>query len=151
MAVTRIAMTVTSELADLPAIRRFVVLSGTALATSFDPDVAALVASEVAANAIGLDAGEVTITVTPQGRRLRVEVRDHGYGMPEVNQPGRLDNFNDTAGVNGTDGDPFAHHWGLVIVDQLADRWGVEQFLPGKIVWFELPERRRADSSVATS
>lgn len=141
MVLTRIAMTVTSELRDLPIIRRFVVLGGTALGVAVDPGVAALLASEVAANAIALDAGEVTVTVTRQGRRFRVEVRDHGYGMPEVPHPGVPHPDAPEEVLGGTGVARAMRQWGLVIVDQLADRWGVEQFLPGKIVWFELSDR----------
>ena len=55
---------------------------------------------------------------------LRVEVRDHGYGLPVLDH---------AAGLDGG--------LGLRLVDRLADRWGVDQFLPGKIVWFELEPR----------
>ena len=50
-------------------------------------------------------------------------MRDFGYGLPEVSHPGP----NDLGGGRG-----------LMIVEQLADAWGVDEFLPGKIVWFEL-------------
>jgi hypothetical protein len=44
--------------------------------------------------------------------------------MPEVLDPGADE-------VSGR---------GLLIVDRVSDRWGIDQFLPGKIVWFELAE-----------
>ena len=31
-----------------------------------------------------------------------------------------------------------------MIVDRLADDWGVDEFLPGKIVWFEMASNVRS-------
>lgn len=81
--------------------------------------------SELVTNAIvhGLTAFDVTVEVAEA--ELRVEVTDHGHGVPTVqthippsNERGR----------------------GLRIVSELSDRWGVDgvEDLPGKRVWFEL-------------
>ncbi|MEE4490072.1 ATP-binding protein [Streptomyces sp. BE230] len=51
--------------------------------------------------------------------QVRVEVHDSGDGEPGVREPD---------GESGR---------GLVIVDALADRWGVGERSPGKIVWCE--------------
>ena len=54
--------------------------------------------------------------------RVRVEVRDDGPGF--------------TASARETDGDPGAG-WGLFLVDELADDWGIESGVQN-CVWFEL-------------
>ena len=37
------------------------------------------------------------------------------------------------------DPDPTrASGWGLFLVDELADRWGVEPADPGTLIWFEI-------------
>ncbi|MEU8622568.1 ATP-binding protein [Streptomyces sp. NPDC048623] len=86
-------------------------------------DVAELLASELVTNAlIHTDHGAVvTATVVPD--RLRVEVRDFtaGFGHPCV--------------PHADDG---THGRGLVLVQALADSWGVENHGVGKVVWFEL-------------
>jgi len=94
-----------------------------------DADVVALLTSELTANAVELGAGEVTVTVRCVDRRLRVEVRDFGYGRPEVLHPDAVD---------------LGGGRGLMIVEQLADDWGVDEFLPGKIVWFEMASTVRS-------
>jgi two-component sensor histidine kinase len=80
-----------------------------------------LLTHELVKNALAVDEPDVRVSVarTPLGG-VRVEVMDHGYGLPEM------------------DDDRDHGHFGLQIVDRVADRWGVDQFLPGKIVWFEL-------------
>lgn len=55
--------------------------------------------------------------------RVRVEVHDSGDGEPGVREPD---------GESGR---------GLVIVDALADRWGLGQRVPGKVVWCEFGVR----------
>ncbi|NUK04215.1 ATP-binding protein [Streptomyces lunaelactis] len=50
---------------------------------------------------------------------LRVEVHDSGDGQPSVREPD---------GESGR---------GLMLVDALADKWGVGERDPGKIVWCE--------------
>ena len=62
----------------------------------------------------------VDVEITPD--RLRAEVSDHGRGFkPEPVAA-------DYRGAGG---------WGLVIVDRLADRWGVRNG-PPSCVWFEI-------------
>jgi len=76
------------------------------------------------AEALGESGIKVAVQRTPVGG-ARIEVRDHGYGIPTV------------------DARPLA--LGLRIVEELSDRWGVDQFLPGKIVWAERdPDSTRA-------
>ncbi|GGT17884.1 ATP-binding protein [Streptomyces purpureus] len=87
-------------------------------------DVAELLATELVTNAlIHTDHGaEVTATVAPDA--LRVEVRDHVAGLPGPSHAPYAD--------DGT------HGRGLVLLQALADSWGVRPDGAGKVVWFEL-------------
>ena len=124
MSVAQLSITVTAEPDSVGSVRRFVESARRTLDARVDAEVAAVLTSELVTNAVALGAGEVTVTVRrAEGGRLRVEVRDHGYGMPEVAHPSPWD----PGGGRG-----------LMIVEELSAAWGVQQFLPGKIVWFEL-------------
>jgi len=124
MSVAQLSITVTAEPDSVGSVRRFVESARRTLDARVDAEVAAVLTSELVTNAVALGAGEVTVTVRcADGGRLRVEVRDHGYGMPEVAHPEPWD----PGGGRG-----------LMIVEELSAAWGVQQFLPGKIVWFEL-------------
>jgi anti-sigma regulatory factor (Ser/Thr protein kinase) len=88
-----------------------------------------LVLSELVTNAVRVPApGDrmvgVRIVCRERGGLLRLEVSDAGEGYPEVQRPGEFD----TAGR------------GLLLVDALADRWGVDERQAGigKTVWAEL-------------
>lgn len=87
---------------------------------------AQLLVSELVTNAIrhaGLDDGEMIQLVVVAGHRaLRIEVCDPGAGF-EVAEPAP-----DPTRPSG---------WGLYLVRELADRWGVERNA-GTRVWFEL-------------
>lgn len=87
-------------------------------------DVAELLASELVTNALlHTDRGAV-VTATVEDSRLHVEVQDFMAGLPVPEVPdGGL-------GTNGR---------GLVLVESLADAWGVRTSQGvGKVVWFEL-------------
>ena len=83
---------------------------------------ASLCLTELVTNAIQHSSarGDLELTLVVDGERLRVEVVDPGGGF-----------------VPGPSGKGDEGGWGLVIVDRLADRWGVE---PGErtLVWFEM-------------
>lgn len=85
--------------------------------------VAELLTSELVTNAlVHTDHGAVvTATVVPE--QLRVEVRDF---VPGLDVPHALPADDRTNGR------------GLVLVQALADSWGVEDQGVGKVVWFEL-------------
>jgi anti-sigma regulatory factor (Ser/Thr protein kinase) len=87
---------------------------------------ARLLVSELVTNAIlhaGLDDDDVIKLVVVTGESaLRIEVCDPGPGF-ELRQPGP-----DPAQPTG---------WGLYLVRELSDRWGVERD-PETRVWFEL-------------
>jgi anti-sigma regulatory factor (Ser/Thr protein kinase) len=86
---------------------------------------ATLLLSEVVTNSVrhaGLGDDDAIEVVLDAGDVLRVEVRDRGAGFePTALEP-------DPARPNG---------WGLYLVQQLADRWGVDKG-PPTTVWFEL-------------
>ena len=89
---------------------------------------ARLLVSELVTNAIrhaGLGEGDrITLTMETKERGLRVEVCDPGPGF-EVAEP-----TPDPARPSG---------WGLYLVRELSDRWGVER--EGETtVWFELDQ-----------
>jgi anti-sigma regulatory factor (Ser/Thr protein kinase) len=95
-----------------------------------DLNIAALLMTELVANSVkhaGAEAGShLRLDLTVTADRIRVEVRDGGPGFVPARRP---------AG---------AYHWGIELVDRLADRW---QVVPGNghgdtSVWFELDRGR---------
>lgn len=90
----------------------------TALPDTRRPD-ARLLATELVTNAFRHGAPPITMTVEINDEHLRVEVGDSGGGRPRR----RPD--------PGPDGG-----WGLVLVDAVADRWGVAD--GSTSVWFEI-------------
>jgi anti-sigma regulatory factor (Ser/Thr protein kinase) len=89
-----------------------------------------LVISELVTNSVrhaGLDASDpVQLSVNVDGDTVRVAVRDMGPGFKPPPAP------DDPGHVGG---------WGLVLVEQLADRWGVESDGDANVVWCELKRR----------
>ncbi|MFC8370431.1 MULTISPECIES: ATP-binding protein [unclassified Streptomyces] len=86
-------------------------------------EVAELLTSELVTNALVHTGCEAVLTVTVRPRGLRVEVRDFVDREPRPRAPSVDD---------GT------HGRGLVLVESLADGWGVRKHRVGKSVWFEL-------------
>ena len=82
-----------------------------------------LLVSELVTNAVRHAGGEaVRLVVAVTGTLLRIEVHDPGNGF-EVKPPSD---------------DPLrASGWGLVLVEELADRWGIDHH-PRTRVWFEM-------------
>jgi anti-sigma regulatory factor (Ser/Thr protein kinase) len=89
-----------------------------------------LVISELITNSVrhaGLNATEpVQLSVRVDGDTVRVAVRDPGPGFKPPAAP------SDPAHVGG---------WGLVLVDQLAEKWGVDHDGDANVVWCELRRR----------
>ena len=85
---------------------------------------AQLLACELFSNALDHGAGAITMQVTRLPGELRVDVADAGDGGPRV----RTVTLHDVRGR------------GLLILESLALRWGVDPFEqgPGKSVWFVL-------------
>ena len=82
-----------------------------------------LMVSELAANAVVHAATSFEVTVLRTSDHVRVEVRDTDASRPAVRWP-------DTDQPRGR---------GLQIVNALADRWGIEAWVDGKVgktVWF---------------
>ncbi|WP_425575617.1 ATP-binding protein [Streptomyces gobitricini] len=90
------------------------------------PDVAELLTSELVTNALIHTEHGAVVTATMTPRTLRVEVRDFATALPTPYAPAIDD---------GT------HGRGLVLVQALADAWGVLTHGVGKVVWFELTSR----------
>ncbi|MFG3497123.1 ATP-binding protein [Streptomyces sp. NPDC047928] len=86
-------------------------------------DVAELLTSELVTNALIHTEHGAVLTATLSTTRLRVEVRDFAAAMPTPYAPAIDD---------GT------HGRGLLLVQALADAWGVQSQGVGKVVWFEL-------------
>jgi anti-sigma regulatory factor (Ser/Thr protein kinase) len=82
-----------------------------------------LLVSELVTNAVRhAEGAAVRLIVSMTGGVLRVEVHDPGRGFKVKPPP------NDPLRASG---------WGLVLVAELADRWGVEG-APRTRVWFEM-------------
>ncbi|MFI9612324.1 ATP-binding protein [Streptomyces sp. NPDC052023] len=86
-------------------------------------EIAELLTSELVTNAIVHTDHEAVLTATVGPHGLRVEVRDYvsRRPRPRVAEP-----------------DENTHGRGLVLVESLADAWGVRPHEVGKSVWFEL-------------
>ncbi|MDX6311766.1 MAG: hypothetical protein QOF84_7113 [Streptomyces sp.] len=90
-------------------------------------DDAELAADELITNALVHTDGGAVLTLrmmSEPSRRLRIEVHDLASNWPRRRDPG-------DAEVSGR---------GLLLVDQLADAWGVEPHGAGKSVWCEFRE-----------
>lgn len=96
-----------------------------------------LLVTEVVTNAVlhaGMSEGDpVALAVRVSPSRVRVEVTDPGPGFapdrvapPELLSTGRR---------------------GLVLLEELSDRWGVKRDGEGNLVWFELDRPNRAGGS----
>ena len=81
-----------------------------------------LMVSELASNCVLHTSAEFVVCVVRAERMVRVEVTDTGRGLPVLRQPASAD-------LRGR---------GLVIVEELADEWGVvpQAGETGKMVWF---------------
>ncbi|WP_324786991.1 ATP-binding protein [Streptomyces sp. H51] len=86
-------------------------------------DIAELLTSELVTNALVHTDRDAVLTATVGPCGLRVEVRDFAARRPRMRVPDRDE------GTNGR---------GLVLVQSLADAWGVRAHGVGKSVWFEL-------------
>jgi anti-sigma regulatory factor (Ser/Thr protein kinase) len=89
-------------------------------------DDVVLCVSELATNALvhGVPPGRgFLLRLSHCGDGVRVEAHDSGDGVPAV----PLDRAEPAEGGRG-----------LLLVSELADKWGVEERAPGKIVWCEV-------------
>lgn len=91
-------------------------------------DAAVLLVSELVTNAVqhaGPDTSATVLRLEYSGRWLRIEVHDTS---PDGPRP-RTRDWLDESG------------FGLLLVDALAAKWGVQQTTQGKAVWAELDAR----------
>jgi anti-sigma regulatory factor (Ser/Thr protein kinase) len=110
---------------DAPSIggaRRFVAAALDGLTPTTVDDVTLMV-SELATNVVrhARTAFRVSVQQTPS--HVRVAVTDTGTGRPEARDP-------EPDEASGR---------GLLIVDRLAESWGVDTAGPAKTVWFTVP------------
>lgn len=115
-------------LESVAAIRRFVTRS---LRREPEARIAVLLASELAANGIVHAGSDIVVTVVGGLDATYVAVYDTGPGAPRL-----MDPTPDTASGRG-----------ILLVDALADAWGVQTHDGGKSVWFVL---RRSIAGMAT-
>ncbi|MGM0355521.1 SpoIIE family protein phosphatase [Streptomyces sp. ECR3] len=98
-------------------------------------DSAVLLLSEMLTNVLvhtdadALLVAEVSGGPAAGGRTVRVEVSDISDDLPHKRDPGEL----------------ASSGRGLVLMEFLADHWGVDPRGEGKTIWFELREREAAD------
>jgi signal transduction histidine kinase len=85
------------------------------------PD-AELVISELVTNAVRYSRGNIGLRLV-LGDGLFCEVRDHSAALPRLRQVGE----DEESGL------------GLLVVSQVASRWGTRRTSEGKVVWCELP------------
>jgi anti-sigma regulatory factor (Ser/Thr protein kinase) len=84
-----------------------------------------IVVSELVTNAVEHTSSPIALRIYDRHGFVRIEVEDHGKGWPRLEDPGPEE----------------ASGRGLLIVDHLARRWGVERRAGngnGKTVWAEL-------------
>ena len=97
---------------------------------------ACLLVTELVANAVqhgsGGPADTVTVRVCKSHRGLRVGVIDAGPAFEPTPRAGEGGGLPESG-------------WGLYLVEQMADRWGVEPG-PEREVWFELDDSSRGMS-----
>ncbi len=86
-------------------------------------EVAALLLTELVSNAVRHAGGEIVVRASLRGPVLMAEVSDGSERAPRVTGERRSDTESGR---------------GMLLIDQLADRWGVEPLPTGKRVWFEL-------------
>jgi anti-sigma regulatory factor (Ser/Thr protein kinase) len=90
-------------------------------------DSAVLMTSEMLTNVLVHTDGDALLVAEVTGgppRRLRAEVADASDDLPHKRHPGEL----------------ASSGRGLVLMELLADRWGVDPRGEGKSIWFELYE-----------
>jgi anti-sigma regulatory factor (Ser/Thr protein kinase) len=85
-------------------------------------EVSELLVTELVANVVTHVGAPMTIRAHHADSVMRVEIEDPSHDVPVVRHPDEADE----------------HGRGMLLVDQLADAWGVVQHSEGKTVWFEL-------------
>ncbi|MCU1486957.1 MAG: hypothetical protein JWN67_3703 [Actinomycetia bacterium] len=108
--------------ASVPVARHFTIEALHALGQDGADEVAELLVSEVATNAVVHAGSPMRVSVWCHEGRPRVEVRDDDPTPPHEVVP-----------------DPMACGGrGMMLVDALSSAWGVNRSALGKTIWFEL-------------
>lgn len=121
----RAAISLPAETGSIPRARRFVDES---LPDTCWADDVTLLVSELASNAVRHARSPFTVAVGCDAATVRVEVADASPQLPVLQQP-------PVEAVTGR---------GLMIIEALSRRWGVEPTETGKTVWFEVDCRADA-------
>ncbi|MCX5196140.1 SpoIIE family protein phosphatase [Streptomyces sp. NBC_00249] len=99
-------------------------------------DSAVLMVSEMVTNVLVHTDGDAVLVAEAAGelgtRRLRVEVADASDELPHKRHPGEM----------------ASSGRGVLLMEMLADTWGVDPRGAGKSIWFELYERSKPDDDV---
>jgi serine phosphatase RsbU (regulator of sigma subunit)/anti-sigma regulatory factor (Ser/Thr protein kinase) len=100
-------------------------------------DSAVLMVSEMATNVLVHTDGDALMVAEVSGeqgeRRLRIEVADASDELPHKRRPGEM----------------ASSGRGLVLMEMLADAWGVDPRGAGKSIWFELYESAKPEEPAA--
>ena len=88
-------------------------------------EVTELLSDELVSNVVRHVGTPMTVRALRQPSSIRVEVDDSSNEMPVLQHPGALDD----------------HGRGLLLLDSLANQWGIEMREDGKTVWFEIDVR----------
>jgi anti-sigma regulatory factor (Ser/Thr protein kinase) len=115
----RATLTLDPVTENIPRARHFV---DDALPDACWADDVTLLVSELASNAVRHAKSPFTVAVGCDGAIVRVDVTDDSVDLPVARVPS-------VDAVTGR---------GLMIVEALANRWGVEPSDSGKTVWFEI-------------
>ena len=102
--------------------RRFVATALPEVDANHLADTAVLLASELVTNALLHGKPSISIEVIGVSNGVRIVVTDAHPDLPVLRPPSTEDE----------------HGRGLLLVEKLASRWGVDAHPPGKSVWFEL-------------
>ena len=123
-------VTLAPEPSSSRAARRFVADFCAREGIVGDPvDTLLLLTAEVVTNAVVYGRSDVVLSITPSPRRVRVSVGDENTRLPQRRE-------SDPDALNGR---------GLVLVEALAERHGVDVSSLGKTVWFDV---RTTDTAV---
>lgn len=91
---------------------------------AFEADVS-LAVTELVTNAVVHAASDVLVTLVDRDGAVQVRVGDRGPAPPRLIHP----NSTSTGGR------------GVMLVDAVADHWGIEPDPPGKTVWLDISGR----------
>ncbi|MET9885265.1 SpoIIE family protein phosphatase [Streptomyces sp. NPDC006430] len=101
-------------------------------------DSAVLMVSEMLTNVLMHTDGDALLVAEAVGelaaRRLRIEVADASDELPHKRHPGLM----------------ASSGRGVLLMEMLADTWGVDPRGEGKSIWFELHEQSKEDSAPST-